>query len=229
MNNENQHIEYKRVWKDEYLKWVCGFANAQGGKMIIGIADDGAVIGVSHIHQRLEDIPNKIVMMLGIVPTINHVVLEGKDIIEINIEHSNIPIAYRGVFYFRSGATNQELRGVALQQFLMKMFGKSWEDMPCYGATMADIDRDAIRYFLKKGVEQGRMPQDAESSSAEDVISNLGLMEDGVPCNGAILLFGKYPQRRFVTSSYKIGRFGSNNYDLLSQEVVDGNSAYVHC
>jgi len=28
---ETQNIEYKSVWKDEYLKWVCGFANAQGG------------------------------------------------------------------------------------------------------------------------------------------------------------------------------------------------------
>jgi hypothetical protein len=26
---EQQNIEYKRVWKDEYLKWVCNFANAQ--------------------------------------------------------------------------------------------------------------------------------------------------------------------------------------------------------
>lgn len=67
------------------------------------------------------------------------------------------------------------------------------------------------------------MSPDAENSTPEEVISNLGLMEDGVPCNGAILLFGKHPQRRFVTSAFKIGRFGSTNYDLLSQEIVDGN------
>lgn len=30
MNNENQNTEHKRIWKDEYLKWVSGFANAQG-------------------------------------------------------------------------------------------------------------------------------------------------------------------------------------------------------
>ena len=29
--NESQNIEWKRSWRDEYLKWVCGFANAQGG------------------------------------------------------------------------------------------------------------------------------------------------------------------------------------------------------
>lgn len=32
MNAENQNIEYKESWRDEYLKWICGFANAQGGK-----------------------------------------------------------------------------------------------------------------------------------------------------------------------------------------------------
>ena len=223
MNTENHNTEYKRIWKDEYLKWVCGFANAQGGKIYIGIDDDMSDIGVTHLHQLLEDIPNKIVTMLGIVPSVSHIERDGKDIIEIDIEQSNIPISYKGTFYMRSGATNQELRGLALQQFLMKKFGRSWEDMPCYGATIDDIDPEAIRYFLKKGIKEKRMSPDAENSTPEEVISNLGLMEDGVPCNGAILLFGKHPQRRFVTSAFKIGRFGSTNFDLLSQEIVDGN------
>jgi ATP-dependent DNA helicase RecG len=30
---ETQHIEYKQSWRDEYLKWVCGFANAEGGRV----------------------------------------------------------------------------------------------------------------------------------------------------------------------------------------------------
>ena len=28
---ENQDIEFKESWRDEYLKWICGFANAKGG------------------------------------------------------------------------------------------------------------------------------------------------------------------------------------------------------
>ena len=39
-------MEYKQSWKDEYLKWICGFANAQGGTIYIGIADNGNVVGV---------------------------------------------------------------------------------------------------------------------------------------------------------------------------------------
>ena len=38
---ETQNIEYKLVWRDEYLKWICGFANAKGGHIYIGIDDNG--------------------------------------------------------------------------------------------------------------------------------------------------------------------------------------------
>jgi ATP-dependent DNA helicase RecG len=40
---ESQSIEYKKSWRDEYLKWICGFANANGGKLFIGIDDNGMV------------------------------------------------------------------------------------------------------------------------------------------------------------------------------------------
>ena len=42
----NQNIEYKESWRDEYLKWICGFANAQGGKLYIGKDDSGKVFSI---------------------------------------------------------------------------------------------------------------------------------------------------------------------------------------
>ena len=46
MLNESQNIEYKESWHDEYLKWICGFANAQGSRIYIGVNDDTAVVGL---------------------------------------------------------------------------------------------------------------------------------------------------------------------------------------
>ena len=57
---ESQNIEYKESWRDEYLKWVCGFANAQGGKIYIGCDDNGEVVGVKDAKRLMEEIPNKI-------------------------------------------------------------------------------------------------------------------------------------------------------------------------
>jgi transposase-like protein len=41
---KQQNIEYKSLWHDDSLKWICGFANAQGGRIYIGKDDVGAVI-----------------------------------------------------------------------------------------------------------------------------------------------------------------------------------------
>jgi ATP-dependent DNA helicase RecG len=43
---ENQQIEWKQSWRDEYLKWICGFANAEGGTLMIGKNDRGEVVGI---------------------------------------------------------------------------------------------------------------------------------------------------------------------------------------
>ena len=49
--SESQNIEYKESWRDEYLKWICGFANAQGGRIYIGIDDNQQVVGVAGVFQ----------------------------------------------------------------------------------------------------------------------------------------------------------------------------------
>ena len=68
---ESQNIEYKSSWRDEYLKWICGFANAQGGTLYIGKDDNGNVVGVKDSNKLMEDLPNKITTILGIVAEVN--------------------------------------------------------------------------------------------------------------------------------------------------------------
>ena len=45
---ESQKMEWKEAWRDEYLKWICGFANAQGGTLVIGKNDTGEAVGVQN-------------------------------------------------------------------------------------------------------------------------------------------------------------------------------------
>lgn len=67
-DNENQVVEWKESWQDKYLEWICGYANAQGGTLHIGINDDGDVVGLDAktVKKLLEDIPNKITSAFGI-------------------------------------------------------------------------------------------------------------------------------------------------------------------
>ena len=109
---ENQNIEYKESWRDEYLKWVCGFANAQGGTIYIGVDDNGNIVGVKDAKKLMEDIPNKIQSGVGIVSEVNLLTGDGKDYIEIRVEPSRYPVNYHGEYHYRSGSTKQQLQGM---------------------------------------------------------------------------------------------------------------------
>ena len=64
---ESQHTEWKLRWRDEYLRWICGFANAEEGVLVIGRNDEGVAVGVKDAEKLLEVLPNKIRDVLGIV------------------------------------------------------------------------------------------------------------------------------------------------------------------
>lgn len=68
---ETQQIEWKWSWQDEYLKWLCGYANTDGGVLYIGVNDDGYVVGVEDSKRMLEGLPNKINDKLSIIASIN--------------------------------------------------------------------------------------------------------------------------------------------------------------
>ncbi len=221
---ECQNIEYKTSWHDKYLEWICGFANAQGAVMYFGVNDDHEVVGLENVDKLMEDIPNKIVTTMGIVVDVNLYELDGLEYIEVYIEPSNIPINYKGKYYYRSGSTMQELRGPALQQFVLKKMGRSWDDITNEYATLDDLDRSAIDYFLRKGIKAGRIDEDEADASTQSVLENLNLIsEDGKLKSAALLLFAKRPQRYFTCVEFKIGRFRNDEADLITQDVIEGN------
>ena len=149
MKNENQNIEYKESWRDEYLKWICGFANAQGGKIYIGVDDDKNVVGVADAHRLMEDIPNKVRDLLGILVDVNLKSENGKEYLEIIVESYPYPISYRGHYYQRSGATNQELKGAALDRFMLRKQGRTWDGVPIPYLKAKDLDETTFDLFRK--------------------------------------------------------------------------------
>jgi ATP-dependent DNA helicase RecG len=147
MNTESQNIEWKESWRDEYLKWICGFANAQGGRLIIGKSDTGTIVGVDNVQRLLVDIPNKVRDTMGIVVEVNRLEAEHKELLEIVVEAYPYPVSYKGEYHLRSGATKQELRGAALDQFILRKQGRTWDDVPIPGLTAGNLSSQAIRSF----------------------------------------------------------------------------------
>ena len=219
---ESQNVEWKRSWHDDYLKWVCGFANARGGRIQIGKDDSGRVVGLANAEKLLEELPNKIRDHLGLMPHINLHYEDGKPYLEIVIEPSSVPISLRGSYYWRSGSTKQELKGHALTDFLLKKMGMTWDRVIEDNASLDDIDGTAIDIFRRDAAKAGRLP-DLGDLSVKEVLTKLRLLTHEGITRAALVLFGKDPGEFYPNLFVKIGRFGSTDVELRFQEVCEGN------
>jgi ATP-dependent DNA helicase RecG len=222
---EHQHTEWKESWRDEYLKWIAGFANAQGGVLVIGKNDAGKIVGVADAKRLLVDLPNKVRDVLGIVAEVNlhthHIDGVALDTLDIVVEPYPHPVSYKGEYHVRSGSTKQELKGAALDRFLLARLGRHWDAVPVPYVAPDDLDPQAFKTFRQLAARSGRL--DAASLAEADVslIEKLHLREGQYLKRAATLLFHADPQK-FTTGAYvKIGFFRTN-VDLLYHDVIEG-------
>ena len=219
---ESQNIEWKSKWKDEYLEWICGYANAQGGKIYIGCDDDGNVVGLPNARKLLEDIPNKIRDAMGIIVGVNLLTHSNKEYLEIDVPAYPIGISCKGVYYYRSGSTRQILTGPALEAFLMRKRGATWDNLPLPAFSMADVDDGVVSKFKSLAAKKGRMETSLLDESKEVLLDKLHLKNGDYLTNAAMLLFSSDPERYQTGAYIKIGYF-ENDAELLYQDEIHGS------
>ena len=220
---EHQEIEWKESWRDEYLKWLCGYANAHGGTLFIGKDDNGKVVGVEGSKKLLEDLPNKITSALGIIADVNLLTEAEKDYIEIYVEKYPSLISYRGKYYYRSGSVLREITGKELDRALLKSQGRTWDGVPLPKLSACDLKSDAIALFKQKAISRGRLSEEDANVSNDILLENLHLIdEEGYLTRAAMLAFHRDPER-WVTGAYiKVGFFGDSDSDLQYQDEIHG-------
>ena len=222
LKQESQHTEWKETWRDDYLRWVCGFANAQGGRLLLGVNDKGRVVGLPDAAKLLEDLPNKVRDLLGIVVDVNLHDEADLPYVEVVVQAYPNPISYRGHYYMRSGSTLQELKGAALDRFLLGRHGRTWDGVPLPQFSLADVSAPAMARFRQLAQRSGRLDAETLAESDANLLDKLRLKEGPYYQRATALLFASDPQR-FVTGAFvKVGYFESET-ELLYHDEVEGD------
>ncbi len=203
------------------MKWICGFANAQGGKIYIGAKDDGTVVGVKDSKKLLEDIPNKIQNKLGIVADVNLLTKNGLEYIEIVVNPWAFPVNYDGEYHYRSGSTKQQLRGNALTNFLMAKTGIKWDAATVSNISISDLDKESFDIFKREALRSGRMTKEDLDISNDELLEKLDLIVDGKLKRAGALCFYRNPEKVIGGCYVKIGKFEGS--ELLYQDEIHGS------
>ena len=169
-----------------------------------------------------EDLPNKFRDILGVYAEVNLQSKDDKHYLEIIVPRYDVPISVRGKYYLRTGSTLQEITGLALNEFILKRTGKTWDDIPEQRAFINDIDESSVKQFLKDARIVKRINVE-DYINISNLLEKLRLLEDGHLKRAAIVLFGKDPGKFYPNIAVKIGKFGETDADLKFHEVVEGN------
>ena len=216
-------IAYEDHWRDECLMLLCGFANAQGGTLYVGVDDQGKVVGVPNCDKLLEDLPNKINTSLGLIASVNRKPHLGLEYLEIKVPRSLSPISFHGEFYIRNGTANQKLSGMALVGFITRKTGVRWEDEVVDRVKVADLDEESFRIFRRKALKLGRLDEASLNLPNEELLKKLNLIYEGKLKRTAVLLFYKNPSIIQTGSVVQIAKFYEHGPEIHYQEVLNGS------
>ena len=132
------------------------------------------------------------------------------------------PVNYKGEYHYRSGSTKQQLKGQALNQFLLQKTGITWDSVPIQGVTIEDLRNDSFDIFREQAVRSKRIDKKDIDASNEQLLDSLNLLENNHLKRAAILLFHHNPEKWIPGAYIKIGYFESDS-ELRYQDEIHGS------
>ncbi len=217
---EGRRVDFKEEVSVSLYRLLSAFANTAGGVAIIGVRDsDHAVVGLDLRNNAVKKLTDSVTARLGIHPVIDIHEVGGKSVVTVAIGRSRVPVAFDGRYYTRVGDTTREMFPEELREY----FGRSIEWDGIIGPySLDDIDEETVKRFLVRANAAGRLSTVDPAEPVETVLSRLGLIRDGRISNGAIILFGRDPERYFQNCILRIGRFKRADI-IIGDHEIGGN------
>jgi len=212
-HGEGDRLEFKKTTGQlrAGIKTVCAFLNGQGGNVLFGVNDQGAVSGQSVSSKTLEDIARECKRLdPAVSPAINVVDLDnGQAVIAITVEPGEGPYTYDGRSYERVGAVTGIMPRTVYEGLLLERLhpARRWENQPVpENITIDDLDAEEIEAVLANAVRIGRM-ETPRRMDIESILTGLELIQDGHLLNAAVVLFGKNVGSQFPQCEIRLARF----------------------
>lgn len=225
---EGQTVEHKQSLGEhrEIVETCAAFATAQGGRIYIGVRDNGPVVGVQIGKGTLEGLANDIAQntVPKLVPAIQTIQESGQTVVVVEVSENPVkPVTANGRAYRRSGRTNQVLSASEIAELYFATRGVTWDETTRADATLADIDAEKVRKFLSRARSERQWEVDAQTP-VEQALRQLNLVKNGQLTIAALLLFGKNPQRFLLQARVRCARFkGDNEVEFLDLKVIEGD------
>ena len=183
---ESETVELKTIVVDDIKKEIIAFANCEGGKLYIGVRDDGIVIGVNdpdgtalQVSNMVRDAVKPDLTMFLHYETLN---IDGKQIVSIDIQQGTerpYYIAKKGLrpegVYVRQGYSSVPASNTAIRRMIKETDGDHFEEMRSLEQSLTF--ETAEKEFSERNILFGQAQMKTLGIMSHDgVYTNLGLL-----------------------------------------------------
>ena len=220
---ESDRVEFKKTFTNEIGKNIVAFANTDGGIILIGVADDGSIVGApKDAYQRISD------LLLNINPPvkvkIEKITIDDSTILILHVPKSDRLHMYRNIAYIRVG---KNVRPLDIQEIVARAAESTiyyFDRMPT-DAPIDEIDWDLIRWYLQKRKEVrgiGWFEDLKEIAKKLDIIVKRNGTD--VLSLAGLLFFSKNPNKYIPWARIQILKFLTNDMTKASEVIfVEGS------
>jgi ATP-dependent DNA helicase RecG len=233
-NGENSGVEFKRddIRPEQLAKEIVALANFQGGKVILGVEDDGTISGIQrdNLEEWVMNIFQEKIHPL-ILPFYEQIKVDDKTVAVIRFPAGiSKPYVVRDKkaekIYIRVGSTSR----AATREQQMRLFELGGllhtEAMPVPQTDINCLDEARLQNYLKVIIKDPEIPQ--TTTEWEKRLLSLGFLtkvENQLYCSIAgLVLFGKKPRRYLKQAGLRVFAFASENkeYQALLDDILEG-------
>jgi ATP-dependent DNA helicase RecG len=211
---EGLTLEFKKSSGSNIGREICAFANARGGRILLGIDDDGRFAGVTNLNKLKSEMQTT---ARNIDPPLLLDIQTVDDILIVRIpEGKNKPYSVNGKFYIREGANTQQLNRAEIRDFFYKEGLVFFDDR--LNSTF-DMEKDFSKFMFQRFKRLADIPDGLDRF---DILRNLEIVKDNRITNAGILLFGKKVTRFIRSATITCALFhGTTKYKILDSKEFD--------
>lgn len=236
-NGENSEIEFKRDYlrPEQLAKELVAFANTYGGKVLVGIEDNGSVSGIQRDdleHWVMDNVSGRYIHP-ALVPKYEEIQFEpGKRIAVISVPMGNskpyiVRYKDREDIYIRVGSVSK----LATREQIVRLSASSGmlnvETMPVPRTSLKNLDKARLENYFKDVLFEPSLPRNDEEW--EERLEDMGFLTERFDqvrmCTIAgLIIFGINPRRYFKQAGVRLMVFSSRDkeYNALLDLVLDG-------
>ena len=215
---ESQTLEFKASFDKTTVESLVAFANAQGGTVLVGVTDKGAVCGVTLGKETLNEWLGQIKSATSpaIIPDMETFTEQDKTVVLIRVAEFPVkPVNTRGRYFKRVASSNHQLSLGEIADLYMQSLQLSWDAYEARGYTVDQISPVKIQRFIRLVNQHGRFELDEADPLA--ALQKLNYLKNGQPTWAAVLLFAAEPMRHNV----HIGRFKTPSMIIDDRQFTD--------